>query len=76
MPKEKMKRADLAGMIMSQVRKTAECQDIDTVVITEIASRALHHPNWRFSFSGGAARALMAAGMIARSVQARYDCIF
>jgi hypothetical protein len=66
--------ADLVALIMGEVRKHPEWNDIMDVEIIPRVQHAPHHPNWDAAFTMDGPRvALEGAFRIARELPARFD---
>jgi len=75
MEKEKLSQSDLEAVLLGQVRKTAECENVQGVTI--LPAIGSNSPNWKAAFvCDGPKSAPDAAFQIMRALQGRYDCKF
>ena len=72
--KERRTGAELTAIIMQEVRKQADCNDITNVAIIRPVQQEPHHP-WRFAWTRDYTNNLAPAmaDEIARKVQNQFD---
>jgi hypothetical protein len=72
--KEKKSEAELARLIMGEVRKYPECNRVNSVGIIRPVQQASHHPNWNAAFTvDGNEEVPERASRVARELQAKFD---
>jgi len=68
--------AELADMIMREIRNYPECRNIEKVVITPTKREAAHHRNWNAAWvMGDEKTAAPVAWQIATKLQNEFDLI-
>jgi hypothetical protein len=74
--KPKKTNAELTSLIMGEIRKHPECDNITGVGIIRPVQAAPHHPNWAPAWSvSGSSLAPPIADDIARTFQNRFDLL-
>jgi len=72
--KQTRNEAELAAIIMQELRKDPECAHIDRPVIMRQERQAPHLPNWNFAFGRkGGAVAPEQCNQIVRKIQNQFD---
>ena len=72
--KERKTNAELAALIMGEIRQHPEWRDVDSIAITQKLQQASHHPNWDAAFTmNGSATPPEGAFAIVRQLQSQFD---
>ena len=76
-PKEQKSTTQLATLIMEEVRKNSDWNNVTDVAITRPVQHSRDHPNWGvgFAMNGPGVAPTKAFDLVTR-LQGKYDCVW